>query len=605
MASLLLAWVAIPGATAAEPAAHVLRYAFPVAETGFDPAQLSDVYSRTVVAGMLEAPYRFDYLARPARMRPLTAEALPEISADATRLRLRIRTGIHFADDPAFGGRPRELTAADYVYAIKRHYDPRWNSPNLYLLENAGLLGLSELRRQAIERKQPFDYDTEVAGLRTLDRYTVEIRLARPAPRFAQTVLTDHAAFGAVAREVVEHYGDQIMSHPVGTGPFRLGEWRRSSRIVLVRNSGYRAEAWDEQPAPDDAEGQAIAQRLRGRRLPLLDRVEISILEEEQPRWLAFLQGEADLLERLPNAFVPLAIPANRLAPHLARKGIAMHRAPQVDVVMAAIFNMEHPLVGGHAPEKVALRRAIGLAYNAPMEITQARKGQALPAETAIAPLTFGHDPTVRTEMSLYDPARARALLDLYGYVDHDGDGWRDLPDGQPLVLEYATQADQASRQLAEIWDKSMKAVGLRIRFKVAQWPENLKALRAGRLMLWGVGWSAGTPDGDTFLALGYGPNTGQSNHARFRLPAYDALYERQSVLPDGPERQALMQQAAQLMTVHMPYKFSAHRIVTDLTHPQLIGYRRNPFVREFFRYVDVARGPERPQASARSSASR
>jgi ABC-type transport system substrate-binding protein len=595
VAGLLLAWVAIPGTAWAAPAAqaaaaHVLRYAFPVAETGFDPAQLSDVYSRTVVAGMLEAPYRFDYLARPARMRPLTAEALPEISADTTRLRLRIRPGIYFADDPAFGGRPRELVAADYVYAIKRHYDPRWNSPNLYLLENAGLLGLSELRRQAIERKQPFDYDTEVAGLRAPDRYTLEIRLARPAPRFAQTVLTDHAAFGAVAREVVERYGDQIMSHPVGTGAFRLGEWRRSSRIVLERNPNFRAETWDEQPAPDDAEGQAIAQRLRGRRLPLLDRIEISIIEEEQPRWLAFLQGEADLLERLPNAFVPLAIPANRLAPHLARKGINMHRAPQVDVVMAAIFNMEHPLVGGYTPEKVALRRAIGLAYNAPMEMTQARKGQALPAETAIAPMTFGHDPAVRTDMSLYDPARARALLDLYGYTDRDGDGWRDLPDGQPLVLEYATQADQASRQLAEIWDKSMKAVGLRIRFKVAQWPENLKALRAGRLMLWGVGWSAGTPDGDTFLALGYGPNTGQSNHARFRLPAYDALYERQSRLTDGPERQALMQQAAQLMTVHMPYKFSAHRIVTDLTHPQLIGYRRNPFVREFFRYVDVAR---------------
>lgn len=572
----------------AQPTAHVLRYAFPVAETGFDPAQLSDVYSRTVVAGIFEAPLCFDYLAKPARLKPLTAEALPQISADFREFTFKLRPGIYFADDPAFKGVRRELTAADYVYALKRHYDPRWNSPNLYLLENARIQGLSALRQQALSSKTPFNYDTEVEGLKALDRYTLRIRLGEPAPRFHQTVMADPAAFGAVAREVVEHYGERIMEHPVGTGPFKLGAWRRSSKIVLERSPSFRAEIYDEQPAADDVAAQAVAKQLQGRRLPLLDRVEIAIIEEEQPRWLAFLNGEVDLLERLPNAFIQNAVPNNRLAPYLVKRGVTMHRAPQVDVVMAAIFNMAHPLVGGNAPEKVALRRAIALAYNAPQEITHVRKGQALPAETAIAPLTFGHDGNVRTEMSQYDPARAKALLDLYGYIDRDGDGWRDLPDGRPLELLYATQSDQASRQLAEIWDKSMKAVGLKMSFKVAQWPENLKALRAGRLMLWGVGWSAGTPDGDTFLALAYSPNTGQSNHARFHLPAFDTLYEQQARLPDGPERLALMQQAAQLMVVNMPYKFSAHRVVTDLTHPHVKGYRRNPFVREFFKFVDV-----------------
>jgi ABC-type transport system substrate-binding protein len=585
------AWAQAPsGVAGAPPAAGVrrLRYAFPVAETGFDPATISDLYSRTITAGIFEGLLGYEYLARPVRLKPLVAEALPEISPDFRRFTFRLRRGVRFADDPAFGGRPRELVAEDFVYSIKRHYDPKHNSPNVYLLENARLLGLSELRKKTLADKAPFPYDAPVEGVKALDRYTLQFNLAEPSPRFHQNVLADSSAFGAVAREVVAFYGDKIAAHPVGTGPFRLAEWRRSSRVVLERNPTYREVLYDEQPPEGDAEAAAIAARLKGRRLPLVDRVEISIIEESQPRWLAFLDGQHDVLERVPPEFANVAIPNNQLAPNLVRRGIAMSRAPLVDVALATLFNLDHPLVGGNTPEKVALRRAIALAYDAGEEIRLVRRGQAVPAQTPIAPLTFGYDPSLKTEMSDHDPERAKALLDLFGYVDRDGDGWRELPDGAPLVLEYATQPDQISRQLAELWQKNMKAVGLRIRFNVAKWPENLKASRAGRLMMWGVAWSAGAPDGDTFLALGYGPNRGQANHARFDLPAFNDLYLRQNRLPDGPERQRLMREAALLMVAYVPYKLSCHRIATDLMHPWVVGYRRNPFVREFYQYVDV-----------------
>ncbi len=133
-----------------------------------------------------------------------------------------------------------------------------------------------------------------------------------------------------------------------------------------------------------------------------------------------------------------------------------------------------------------------------------------------------------------------------------------------------------------------MHAIGIRIEFHAAKWPENLKASRAGKLMMWGVGWSAGQPDGDTFLALGYGPNKGQANHARFDLPAFNALYEQQRVLPDGPERAAAMEAAKKLMIAYMPYKVHVHRIWTDLTQPWVTGYHRNIYVREFWKYVDI-----------------
>ena len=588
-----LAWAALPVFAADPPAARgaqqkVLRYAFPIAETGFDPAQVSDLYSRIVTAGIFDAPLGFDFLARPFRMKPNTTEALPEIADDFKRFTLRVKPGIHFAPDPAFKGIKRELTAQDYVYTLKRHYDPKFKSPNLYLLENARILGLSELRKKAIEAKQPFPYDTEVEGLRALDRYTLQIVLAEPSPRFHQSILTDSGAFGAVAREVDEFYGDKIMEHPVGTGPFMLSEWRRSSRMVLTRNPNFREVLYDEQAPADDARSLAIAKALKGRRLPMLDRVEIVVIEESQPRWLSFLNQQTDLMDRLPNEFAHVVIPNNKLAPNLAKAGIQMDQSPLVDITLASLFNQDNPVVGGYTPEKVALRRAISLAYDSDEEIRIVRKNQAVPAQTAIAPLTFGYDPMVKTSMSDYDPARAKALLDMYGYIDRDGDGWREQPDGSPLELEYATQPDQASRQLVELWAKNMKAIGLRIAFKTAKWPENLKASRAGKLMMWGVAWSAASPDGDTFLALAYGPNKGQANHARFALPAFDALYIKQNKMPDGPEREKVMQEASKLMVAYVPYKLSTHRIATDLVHPWVLGYRRNPFVRDFYRYLDI-----------------
>jgi len=584
LSSLVL--LAGPGlAQPSAPAPKTLRYAFPIAESSFDPAQISDLYSRTVAAGIFDAPLEFAFMARPFQLRPNTAAAMPEVSADYRSFTIRLKPGILFDDDPAFGGKKRELTAADYVYSIKRHYDPRWKSGNLYILENAKILGLSELRKQAIDSKKPFDYDTEAEGLRALDRYTLQIRLAEPSPRFLYN-LADGSFTGALAHEVVEAYGDKVGEHPVGTGPYRLAQWKRSSRMLLAKNPNYREVLYDETP-PGDARLQAIAQKFKGRRLPMIDQVQISVIEEAQPRWLSFLNGEQDLLEGLPAEFANIAIPNNQLAPNLAKRGIGMLRVPRADVAVT-YFGMEHPVVGGTTPDKVALRRAISLAVDLPREIALVRRGQAVPAQSPIAPGTWGYDPAFKSEMSEHNLARAKALLDLYGYVDRDGDGWREQPDGQPLLLEYATSPDQTSRQLSELWKKNMDALGLRIEFKVAKWPEQLKASRAGKLMMWGVGWSAGQPDADTFLALGYGPNKGQANHARFDLKAFNQLYERQRMLPDGPERQALLDQAKKIMIAYMPYKVHVHRITTDLWHPWVLGFDRNIFVRDFWKYVDI-----------------
>ena len=585
---------ALAGGFAQAPAADtpakpkVFRYAFRVAETGFDPARISDLYSRTVTPHIFDSLYTYDHLARPAKVIPLTAVDMPEVADQFRSFTISLKPGIYFADDPAFKGQRRELVAADYVYSLKRFADPAVKSPAWGEIEEMAILGLGEQRKQALKDRAPFDYDRELPGLRTLDRYTLQIRIAEPRPRLVER-LADGSLYGAVAREVVQAYGEQTAAHPVGTGPFVLKSWRRSSEIVLARSPSYRESHYEDEahPEPEDAEGQALLARFKGRRLPMVDEVAVAIIEENQPRWLSYLNKQFDMIERVPEEFVSTAMPGGKLAPNLAAQGMVGFRTLSPDVLLT-MFNMEDPVVGGYAPEKVALRRAINLAMDIQREITVPRRGQGIPAQSLTVPHTTGYDAKFKSEMSEYSPAKARALLDLYGYIDRDGDGWRELPDGSPLVLVRATQPDATQRQLDEVMQKNMTAVGLKMEFRPAKWPENLKAAQAGKLMMWGVGSLASQLDGQGALQRVYGPSSGGANLARFKNAEFDAIYDRLSLLPDGPERDALFLRAKRIAVAWAPYKNHLHRWVTDISQPWFSGYRRPLFWNRWWHLIDV-----------------
>jgi len=570
----------------AAPAKKVLRYAFEVAETSLDPAKINDLYSRTLTPHIFEGLYKYDHLARPIKIKPLTADGMPQISADFRVWTVKVKPGIYFADDPAFKGKKRELVAQDYVYQFKRIADPANKSPVWSAIETDKMLGLNELRQSSLDKKQPFDYSREIEGLRALDRYTLQIKLEEPRPRYIES-LANSDILGAVAREVIEFYGDKAEEHPVGTGPFKLVQWRRSSFLAFERNPDFREMFYDAEPAADDTEGQALLARFKGRRLPMVDRVEISVIEEEQPRWLSFVNGEADLAYRIGYQFVNEAAPRGKVAPNLAKRGL---RAYQVIEPASnyLIFNMEDPTVGGYTAEKVALRRAVGLGMDTANEIAYAYNGQGVVAQSSLLPFTSAFNPKFKSEFGDYDPARAKALLDLYGYVDKDGDGWRDMPDGSPLVLNIASEADQRRRKIMEIMNKNMKALGIRTESKIAQWPENLKAARAGKLAMWSLGGSADAPDAIGALARYDSREFGGQNMARFKMPEFDKLYDRLQAIADGPERAAMFEQAQKIALAYMPYKFKLNRLSTDMSYPQLIGYRHPVFWQEFWHYVDI-----------------
>ena len=569
----------------------VLRIAFRTAETGFDPQRIDDRYSVGICENLFEPLLTYDYLARPVKLVPLTAEAIPDPEEKGTRYTFRIRPGILYADDPAFKGQKRELVARDVEYAIKRFRDPKNRSPYEWLFENK-IVGLDELTEKA-KKTGKFEYDTKIAGMEVRDKYTISFKLKEPDFNFLYVLAMPNVV--PVAREVIEAYGDDTHAHPVGTGPYILKEWVRRAKMVLEKNPNHRGYELDTRYAdPNDEWDRRAIEDLRGKRLPAIDRIEVYPIEDEQPRFLAFINKEHDLLEETPFSFINQVLPNGKLAPNLAKAGVRVFKELQPELTYYAFNVSEKAMgrpnpIGGYSPERVALRRAMVLAHDRAAEIEILRKGQAIPAESPIPPGVVGYDPNFRTGAQEHDVPKAKALLDMFGYVDRDNDGYREQPDGSPLVLHYKYYASgQEYRQQAELYVKSMAEVGLRMEAQAVQFSDLLKDKKVANYMVSGSAWIADYPDAQNFLQLLYGPNTGQSNESEFKLPEYDRLYEKSLTLPDSPERNEIYRELNRLLLAYAPWRLGVHRIYNHLQYPWVKGYKKHPILYTNFKYLDL-----------------
>jgi len=564
----------------------ILRLTFPAAESGFDPVKVSDYYSGTIIEAIFEPLLTYDYLARPVKLVPNVSEALPAISDDGRTYTVKLRRGIYFAEDPVFNGRRRELTASDFAYSIKRFLDPVNRSPYAFLFEGK-IVGLDEFAAAA-KTSGRFDYDAPVAGLETPDRYTLRIRLKETDYNFSHVLAFPLAS--AVAREVVEAYKDDTNSHPVGTGPYRLASYTRSSKIVLEANAGFRGKTWDFTPG-DDPLDRAIAASMTGKKLPQIERVEVSIMDETQSRWLAFLSGDTDYEYQL-SEIAPLFMnPDGTLKEEYARRGIRLDRSVDPEITYT-YFNMQEKIgdqpnpVGGFSKEKIALRRAIAMAYKLDDQISIIRKRQAVRAEFPIPAGVAGHDPYYRSSIP-YSPQIANALLDKFGYRK-GGDGYRMMPDGKPLTIRYSSTPTERDRQFDELMKRSLDSIGIRLEIHKDRFPELIKLENQCRLMMRGAAWIADYPDGDNFMQLLYGPNSGQSNNACYHSAEFDRRYERSRALPDGAERNKLYLEMSRLMEVDTVWILADSRYRNVLLQPYVVGFKKHPVLHAEWVYLDL-----------------
>ena len=561
--------------TASVHAAKTLHIAFTAAETTFDPAASDDVPSSDIIRMIFDPPLEYDYHARPVKLRPATLVAMPDVSADGKTFTLNVKPGIYFQDDPAFAGKRRELVAADYVYSIKRLMDPKIASPYYYLVENK-VAGAKPVRAAA-EKSGRFDYDAEISGLKMLDRYRLQIVFETPEFEFVYSLAS--STFSAVAREVIEKYRDErgrVREHPVGTNAYQLirSEWKRSSRIVLGKNPTYREETL---PLPGGAESTL--------RVPQIDRIDVSILEESLPRVLAFQSGELEQVD-VPRDLHERMFNGNTLKPEFAATGIR-HTRFMEPILSFQYFNMSDPVVGGTSLEKNALRRAILMGYNKAREAQLAYKNQVELATQLIPPTQSGHTPGLNLRPP-YDPALARALLDRFDYKDCDGDGYREAPGCKPLTFTRSNPPDSRSRLQDEIWKQSMDAIGIRVQFFNQKWPDLIEMSRTGKLQSWGWSWISSGPGGDGYASLLVSRNINAINDMQFKDAEYDRLYDLAQTKPLGPERTAVYAALSKIAAANTVLDFGFHTYANDVSQPWLKNYARHPFWRTPWKFVDI-----------------
>jgi ABC-type transport system substrate-binding protein len=571
LAALLLcaAWL---GAHAADPN-KVLHVATDDIDT-LDPHQLQDRYSHEIANAIYEGLCEWDYLNRPPGPVPRTAAALPVMSADGRTWTIKIKPGIRFTEDPAFKGKPRELVAEDYVYSIKRYVDPNLRGGGEPQASDL-IVGMKAIVDAARKPGVKMNYDAPVEGLRALDRYTLQLKFNESNYPIGVSLLMVEG----VAREVVEAAGGDIQSRTVGTGPYRLKEWQRGSRIVLEANPQYRTLTFPESPNPDLAK---LVSSMKGRKLPAIGRIEFSVIEEQPVRLLEFDSGKLDFIQQRGEA-VGRFIQNGELDPALAKRGVKRIRYAS-NSVRSLYVNMEDPVLGGMDNDRVALRRAISLGIDVDSLIKVVYQGQAMPTSQIVAPGISGYDPNSRKRV--YDPVAAAALLDRFGYNKRDAQGFRLRPDGKPLTVVLTIFTGNVWREIQTLLKKNMDALGVRFDFRSVPLQDLFKESAQGKFMLNIHGRSA-TPLGTIFQTFA-GPQPPEANESRFKYAPYDRLLDEFFRATTDAGRQRAGAAMTEILQSYVPVIPLLIDVENAFVQPWVMGYHPSPF-RIYFQYYDIA----------------
>lgn len=557
----------------------VLRVAFEAPDDGFDMVKTFNFYSGSVADVIFERLLQYDYLASPVKLIPATAESLPVVEKNGQIYIFKIKPGIYFTDDPAFKGKRRELVAEDYVYSIKRILDPKNHASAFSFIDNK-IVGANALVEQA-KKTGKFNYDAKIEGIKALDKYTIQFTLTQPDYNFPYILA--YSTFGATAREVVEYYKDRLAMHPVGTGPYMLSKYVPRSKIELVANPDYRGFVWNFKSTGTAWDNQLVKE-MSGKQMPQIGKVNISIIEEEQSRWLAFQSKQLDFDKVTENAIPKVLDQNNQLKAAIQKQGIRLYANKEAEITFS-MLNMRDPVVGGNSLEKVALRRAIAMSFNVHEYIRILRKGQAVKAEMLVPAGISGHNPNYRSSIG-YNPVLANKLLDHFGYKKGP-DGYRHLPNGKPLTLKINTETGSAKVIASELWKKSLDAIGIRSEFKVSNFADNLKASTQCQYMMWSGAWHADYPEGENFTQLLYGPNVGRGNQSCYQSTAYDNLY-KQAMQQPPEKRMPFYEKMSRQIEADNAWILQDTRIRNWLIQPEVQGFKAHPIMNTNWQYLDI-----------------
>lgn len=560
-----------------------------------DPAKAGDVASALAIARIYEGLLQYSYLERPYRVVPLLAEALPEVSEDGLTYTFRIRPGIFFQDDPCFestGGQGRELVASDFVYSIKRIADAKVESTGFWVYDGR-IAGINDFRKASLQSEET-DYQLDVEGLQAPEKHVFRIKLVEPYPQLLW-ILTMHYAF-VVPREAVDFYGRDFLNHPVGTGPYRLANWKRNYRVEFERNPKWaetgRIELYPDAGEPGDAEKGLLDDK--GKRLPFIDRIVAHVIDDDSTQWLRFVTGEMESSGISRDNWNAVLGADRTLSEGLKNMGVRLSSSPSLDIYYLG-FNMDDPVVGGNSVEGVdpsriikarKLRQALSCAFNTDAWVAF-HNGRVARATGPIPPGVAGYD--AKPSPYPFDLEKARRLISDAGYKDGiDPSTGKSLQ----ITIEVGSASSPEFRQSLELIGAFLKEIGVRLEVSYNNWPTFLSKMERRQCQMYSLGWVADYPDAENFLQLFYGKNVSPGpNHSNYINREFDSLYEKIRTMPDCDERTEIYKKMADIIVEDAPWVFMHTPMSYGLYHCWVRNFKSHDFNYGLDKYqmLDVA----------------
>jgi ABC-type transport system substrate-binding protein len=642
---------------AAEAGQNILYSAFTDRPKHLDPVQSYTEDEATFLYQIYEPPLQYHYLKRPYTLMPGAAAQLPTVTrigrdgqvlddstpndqVDHTLYEVRLREGVLFQPHPAFArnadGTPayipmpaavlaqangigdfehtgtRELTAADYVYQLKRLAHPNLHSPILELMSGyiPGLKTLHAELKAAAGQRAPGSWldldDFALPGVTQVDRYTYRIRVEGAYPQLLYWMTMPF--FAAVPREVDQFFSQPGMAEknltldwwPMGTGPYMLVENDPNARMVLARNPNYRGETYPCEGEPEDAARGLLADC--GKPIPFVDKAVFTREKESIPYWTKFLQGYYDASgvssDNFDQAVQMSAKGEVGLSDDMRDKGIELITSVAPTIYYMG-FNMLDPVVGGDSERARKLRLALSIVIDQEEFISIFLNGRGSAAMNPIPPGIFGNMPgAAGINPQVYDwkegvavrkpVEEARRLLAEAGYPDG-----RDARTGEPLVVYLDTTSGGFGDKAYSDWLlKQLRKIDLQLVVRATDWNRFQDKLRKGSAQLFYLGWNGDYPDPENFFFLLHGPQTRANNQgenaANYSNPRFDALFERMKAMRDGPERLAIIQEMNRIVQHDAPWNFAFHPKAYVLQHGWLKNRKPGKIVRNTLKYQRV-----------------
>ena len=463
-----------------------------------------------------------------------------DISEDGKVYTFYLRKDIFFHDHPVFpDGKGRRVNATDFEYSLSRILNPQLASPGGWVFN-------------MVDTNKP---GTNV-GFRAENDSVFTIHLVKPFPAFLGLLTMPYCY--VVSREIVEHYGNDFRRNPVGTGPFYFRLWREGEKLVLLKHEHY------------------FEQDEEGIRLPKLDAISVSFINDRQSEFLEFIKGNLDFISGVHASYKDeLLTRTGELKPKYSDR-FRMYTFPYLNTEYLGILVDTSLANVKNSPLRIReVRQAINYGFNRAKMMSYLRNNLGTPATSGFIPDGF---PEFSGQLRGYDynPDKARELLSSAGFPGGDGLG--------EIVL--TTTSDYVD--LFEFMQHELSSIGIRLRIEVSPGAAFRESVAQSRLNLFRGSWIADYPDAENYLALFYSRNFTPAgpNYTRFSSQEFDAMYESSFFILDQSERYVLYRKMDQLImdeAVVIPLYYDK---VVRFTGKNVTGMSPNPLNLLNLKYV-------------------